>query len=96
MKDIVKIGYGGLCHKKDVNLIKDTFEKLTKEKEEYLKDENGLYSAFLYELGNHEYCITYDDQEVFSALDIDIKTADKKTVNIYIKARAEYLKNAEW
>lgn len=61
------------------------------------KTGNGfIYDMFLYELANHEYCITYDYEETFDALGLTEKqvNADKRLIHGLQKARKDYLKNS--
>ena len=70
LNDIMSIGGGSIILKKDKELIMNTFDRIDKELTENFKNEEFLESAFEYELGNHEYCITYDISETLDALDI--------------------------
>ena len=57
---IVSLGAGTFIKKTDRHLVKDLFKKHTEELAEAREDVQYLYDMFLYELGNHEFCITYD------------------------------------
>ena len=70
LKDIMSVGGGSIILKKDKELIMNTFDRIDKELTENFKNDEFLESAFEYELGNHEYCITYDISETLDALDI--------------------------
>lgn len=70
LKDIMTIGGGSIILKKDKELVMNTFDRIDKELTENFKNDEFLESAFEYELGNHEYCITYDISETLDALDI--------------------------
>ena len=70
LNDIMSIGGGSIILKKDKELFMNTFDRIDKELTENLKNDEFLESAFEYELGNHEYCITYDISETLDALDI--------------------------
>ena len=56
-----------------------------------------IYQMFLYELANHEYCITYDYEDTFNALGLTIDeiNADKRLLHGLRKATKEYLKYSE-
>lgn len=80
LKDITSIGGGSIIFKKDIELIMNTFKRIDKELSEKLKNDEFLESAFIYELGNHEYCITCDISDTLDALDIsydEYKTHDR-------------------
>lgn len=61
----------GFYRKTDAELIHGTFQRHQKEREEAIaadKDGTGfLFHMFRYELGNHEYCITYDCEDAVNA-----------------------------
>ena len=89
LNDIMSIGGGSIILKKDKELVMNTFDRIDKELTENFKNDEFLESAFEYELGNHEYCITYDISETLDALDISydeykmserIKKIAKKTI----------------
>ena len=65
--EIVNLGYGMFMRKKDLYLL-DAFEgKYEAMEKELMKNDDYLLDAFLYELRNHEYIVTY---EVEDALDV--------------------------
>ncbi len=59
--------------------------------------EGFIYDMFLYELANHEYCITYDLEETLDALDLTMEQieADKRLTHGLKTDVRDYLKNAE-
>ena len=58
--EIVSLGAGMFMRKKDVYLL-DSWESKTEAMEkELMKNDEFMLDAFLYELRNHEYIITYD------------------------------------
>lgn len=71
---ILSIGGGGFIQKKDRDEMHKMFEKHHKWMEEAIAaDETGdgfIYDMFLYELENHEYCITYDVTDTLNCLGI--------------------------
>ena len=81
-------------------LYKDA-ERLAKEKEDALAaDTTGegiIKDMFLYELGNHEYCITYDLEDTLDAvgLTVDEINADKRLLCGLKKALSQYLKDTK-
>ena len=52
---------------------------------------------FLYELANHEYCITYDLEDILDALclTVDEINADKRLLRGLEKALSQYLKDSK-
>lgn len=51
--------------------FKQLFVDADLELEEFLKDESNLLDALIYELNNHEYCITYDIDPALDALGLE-------------------------
>ena len=93
LKDIMTIGGGSIILKKDKELIMNTFDRIYKELTENFINDEFLESAFEYELGNHEYCITYDISETLDTLDISydeykmserIQRISKKAIKKYM------------
>ena len=91
---IFSIGGGGFIRKTDSQKLADLFKKHTKEVAEARKDDQYLYDMFLYELGNHEYCITYDPTDTLRALNLTIEDVnnDERMKKALIKATKDYLK----
>jgi hypothetical protein len=53
--------------KKDkIKEYRDIFIKTDKDLKEKMKNKDFMYSAFIYELKNTEYCLTYDKDDVLS------------------------------
>ena len=79
--------------KKDAPALHEMMRRFDEEKREAFKDDKFLYDAVYSELANHEYCITYEDEETLDALGITMKEleTDQRMGRIYRKARAEYL-----
>lgn len=79
---IYSIGCGGYILKSKFDEFSAMLERHQKEVNELKQDEDLLLSALVYELQNHEYCISYDCQPALEALgftkeDIDIKILNK-------------------
>ncbi len=66
--EIVSIGGGGIVRKTDVQKLKTLFAKHHQERELFFTDDANLLDSLIYELGNHEYCITGDVQDTLDAL----------------------------
>ena len=98
---IYKLGStSGFYQRKDSTLIFSTFEQNEDEMTEaILADQDGtgfIRDMFLYELANHEYCITYDLEPTLEALNLseDDVLNDERLLNGLKLAKAEYLKGA--
>lgn len=65
--EIVNLGYGMFMRKKDLYLLYAFEGKYEAMEKELMKNDDYLLDAFLYELRNHEYIVTY---EVEDALDV--------------------------
>ncbi len=91
--ELLTIPGGGLIRKTDNDLFTDLFNKMNNESEEAMKDDDYVYQGFLYELGNHEFCITYDPEPTLSCfgLTVDEMKADERLHSIFTKARSKYL-----
>ena len=86
--------YAGMFYrKKDAETLRAMMRRFGEEKQEAFKDDKFFYDAVYSELANHEYCITYEDEEVLGALGITMKEleADQRMGRIYCKARQAYL-----
>ena len=88
--EIVNLGYGLFMRKQDVYLL-DAFEgKYEAMQKELMENDDFLLDAFLYELRNHEYIVTYeveDALEVFGLTVEDVKN-DKRMLVAINKAMA--------
>lgn len=92
--DLISVGGGCFIRKSDKEDFIKLSDSLDKELEDLLmKDDSFVYDMFLYEMGNHEYCLTYDDKEVLDACGIDFLRFNKdvRLKNIYLKAKQDYL-----
>lgn len=76
VKDIVSIGAGGFILKTELQGFKDMLDRHALERKELKKDVKKLFDALVYELGNHEYCITYDPQDALDALGLTKEDID--------------------
>lgn len=70
---IYKLGNsGGFYRKTDGKALVDMFNRHEKEKAQAIaEDTTGkgfIFDMFLYELANHEYCITYEYEDTFDAV----------------------------
>ncbi|MCP4651544.1 MAG: hypothetical protein GY853_15890 [PVC group bacterium] len=87
---LVSLGYGGgFMRKTDVQSFNDMAIRHEKRLEDAKKDDSFLIDAIEYELGNHEYCITYDETDTVDVLDLDLE--DLRVVKCFQIARKNYL-----
>lgn len=106
-KDTDKIyklgGTGGFYQRKDSTLIFSAFEQNQKEMQDAIAaDPDGtgfIKDMFLYELANHEYCITHDLEPTLDALQLSedevmndecLMRGLKLAASEYLKSSAEY------
>lgn len=96
---ITSLGAGCYIRKSDVPAFNELFERHLKERENAIaNDASGdgfIYDMFIYELANHEYCITYDYEDTFFALGLSYKQVarDKRLLHGLKKAEKDYLKS---
>lgn len=83
--EIVNLGAGMFMRRQDLHLL-DTWEnKFEVMEKELMLNDDFLLDAFLYELRNHEYIITYDVEEALEEFGLtvdDIKKDDRMLVAI--------------
>lgn len=94
-KDIISTGYGGFIKKTDKNAYLKMFERFNDTLKESLKDDTFLYNALKYELGNHEFVITYDYEDTLSIFGLKYNKLTKRELDILEKAKNDYLENTE-
>lgn len=74
---LLSIGAGGFIRKSDRKAFDDMFvrqeKELKKAIEEDLTGEGFIYNMFNYELGNHEYCITWELDETLNTLGLTME-----------------------
>lgn len=99
--ELLSIGAGGFIRKTDEKAL----DELINGKEKRMKDaiasdptgEGFIKDMFLYELANHEYCITYDLRDTLEALDLTInEVMEDPRLKLGLElARNEYLATPE-
>ena len=98
---ILHIGGGCYIRKTDREAFHELVDRLYREKQEAIAaDTTGdgiIKDMFLYELANHEYCITYDLEDTLNAvgLTVDEINADKRLLRGLEKALSQYLKDTK-
>ena len=71
---------GGYYRKTDAKILHEMFDRHDKELTAALQDPAFAYDAFNYELGNHEYVITYNTSDTISALGLTAEQVNNSTV----------------
>ena len=95
--ELLSIGAGGFIRKTDREAFNELFNNKAKRIDEAIaEDKTGegfIKDMFLYELANHEYCITYDLKDTLYALDLtyDEVMNDERLKRGLILAKNEYL-----
>jgi hypothetical protein len=73
---IVNIGAGGFVLKSRLQEFKDLLARHDQERKDLKKNIKELYTALVYELRNHEYCITYNTQDALETLGLTKEEVD--------------------
>jgi hypothetical protein len=93
-------GTGGFYLRTDAKKLHDMLDRHTQAMNEAINtDDDFVYNMFLYELANHEYCITYDLEPTLDACGLteDEIWKDQRLADLLKKATADYLEgSAEW
>ena len=94
-KELYSIGGGGFIRKVDAHLLDEMVDRHNREYEELMQDDNFVYSAFYYELGNHEFCITLDPTDTLVSLCLTVEEMrdNPRLMRLFLKAKRDYLKN---
>ena len=90
--EVTGVGSGGFIRKTDKQSFFDLLEKHSKRTEEFFFFFDNLKNALVYELANHEYCITYDASDAFDALGLE---KNERTLSILREAVHQYLEENE-
>jgi hypothetical protein len=77
-KKIYSIGAGGYILKDRAKDFYAMLERFDSEKKELRKQEKTLVEALVYELKNHEFCITLDPNDALNALGWSAKDIEPK------------------
>lgn len=95
--ELLSIAGGGFIRKTDKEAYTELFRTLNRESEEAMKDDEYLYQGFLYELANHEFCITCDPTDTLDCFDLTTEDLDndERISAIFKKARTDYLDSCE-
>lgn len=96
---VYSIGNGGFMRKTDAKAFGEMMSRHERERKEAFKDDEFAYDAFLYELGNHKFCITFDYEPTLEALGItieDLVAEECRLMNILQKAKNDYMAGVEY
>ena len=98
--EITSIGAGGCIKKENRELYLNEMNRLNNYdpfKQIIHDDDDEVKKAFIYELANHEYCITYNVDDTLDALGItyDELTNDERLKRILKEAVNEYLEDRD-
>lgn len=88
-KSIVPIGAGGYLRKDRVTAFKELFARQNTERKELKKNESKLIEALVYELSNHEYCISGDPLPALEALGLTLESVPQNVLKRAIKKHNE-------
>ena len=98
---ICSLGAGCFIRRADKDAFLEMAKRHTKEMQDAITaDKTGdgfIYDMFIYELANHEYCITYDLTDTLDALNLTAEQVneDKRLLHGLNKAVKEYVKNSD-
>lgn len=94
---IIGIGAGGFIRKSDLKAYKEMCQRTAREMQDAINEditgENFIKDMFLYELANHEYCITYELEDTLEAVGLTIQEVEnsKALKHGLVLAKREYL-----
>jgi len=90
--ELLSIPCGGMIRKTDKEEYKNLCMAISVEDNAAMKDDEFLYQGFLYELANHEYCITSDPESTLDCFGLTITevSEDKRLSDIFKKAKVAY------
>lgn len=72
-RELLRVGNGGFIRKTDKAAFSAMMDSTSYKMETALKDRVFMVEAIVYELGNHEFCITHDPADTLDALKLDIE-----------------------
>lgn len=97
-EDIIGTGYGGFIRKSDKKAYIDMLHRHNTEHKANFNNKAYVYDMFRYELGNHEFVITYDYENTLNALSLDMESVKNSSLlsEQLKKATKDYLKTASY
>jgi hypothetical protein len=97
--DIISIGAGGFIKKEHKDLYLELLKNIKRNNafQQIKHDDIEVKKAFIYELSNHEYCVTYDVNDALEALGITEEEIQKdaRLKKLLKEAINEYLESVE-
>lgn len=96
--EVVTINGGGIMRMKDVPAFREMLIRHKKERAAAFMDDDFAYDAFLYELANHEFCITYEYKPTLDALGLtedELCKDEARLLKILKQAKDDYLKGVK-
>lgn len=94
-KELLSIGHGWFIKKTDWNAYENKMEEMDKEKIEFLSVRENLIDSLVYELGNHEHCITWRYSDALEALGLELDTLTDFQKECLKEAKKIYINNWE-
>lgn len=88
---IVRIGAGGFVLASRLQEFKNLLKRQDAERAQLRKNEKELIAALVYELQNHEYCITGDPEDALRALDLTRDTVSPEILKKAIRKHNELM-----
>lgn len=76
--EIVSIGMGGYLRKDKEEAFNNMLDRFDQERKDLRNNQKKLFNALVYELRNHEYCITYDIEPALNELGLELKDIPKE------------------
>lgn len=98
-EEVMSIGAGGFIRKSDMKSFETLMDDLDLELSKHIKeDDEFVLQMFEYEMGNHEYCITRDDEKIahICGLSINEIIYDERLAELYKRAKKNYLRGVKY
>lgn len=94
---LLGIGHGGFIRQSDAQAFEELFTGYSKRLSENMKNHDFAVEAFIYELANHEYCISNDPTDALRALGLTVSDieADQDLLKAFKEARKKYLMSCD-
>jgi len=92
IEDLYHIGFGTYVNAKDFGKFVNMNIKIKHEKQKLFSNYDFMYDAFIYQLYNHEYCITYNYDYDTAIDDLDLTIEKINISEIEVKKAFEQAK----
>lgn len=95
--ELYSIPGGGMIRKSDGKAYGQLRATIAAEQTEAEKEDEYMYQGLRYELGNHEFIITYDPDDALGIFGLNLNEVmdDERLSKIFLRARNDYLQEAE-